>query len=95
MSLVLSAENSDELQVNFEDEGDDEGRCFEIVRRVVDEETVLEMVSMFLLITQDHRVPPTASIHFLSCYFDPVSGKIFPINIPHHQLISTLQVFLS
>ena len=62
-------------------EDDDESRCMEIVRRVVDEETALEMVSAFLMITQDHRVPPTASIHFHSCYFDPISGGTFMINI--------------
>merc|ERR1711879_574209 len=70
-------DNSEEHQVNFESGttgADDEGRCFEIVRRVVDEETALEMVAAFLLITQDHRVPPTASIHFHSCYFDSSSG---------------------
>ena len=48
---------------------------------MVDEETALEMVAAFLLITQDHRVPPTANIHFHSCYFDPTSGEIFLINI--------------
>ena len=47
---------------------------------------MLEMVSEFLLITQDHRVPPTASLHFRSCFFDSASGEIFLINI--HQKIS-------
>ena len=83
--MLSSPDNiNKEHQVNFESGAtgaEDEGRCFEIVRRVVDEETALEMVAAFLLITQDHRVPPTASIHFHSCYFDPASGEIFLINI--------------
>ena len=82
--MFSSPDNSEENHVNFEcgaGGAEDEGRCFEIVRRAVDEETALEMVAAFLLITQDHRVPPTASIHFHSCYFDPASGEIFLINI--------------
>ena len=80
---------------NVSPETDDEDRCLEIVRRVVDEETALEMVAAFLLITQDHRVPPTASIHFHSCYFDHTSGGIFWKNIYRIGKSQTPQVFLS
>ena len=46
----------------------------EIVRRVMDEETVLEMVTTFLMMTREERVPPEARIEFHSSTFDPTSG---------------------
>ena len=57
------------------DESSDEARCLEIVRRVLDEETVLEMVSTFLMFNNDHKVPATAKIEFHACHFDPESGR--------------------
>ena len=72
---------SDEYDQHFgrlvNNKSQDETRCFEIVRRVLDEETVLEMVSSFLMLTQEHRVPSTARIDFHSCNFDPISGVHF------------------
>ena len=79
--MILIWKLSDEYDQHFErlvnNKAQDETRCFEIVRRVLDEETVLEMVSTFLMLTQEHRVPSTARIDFHSCNFDPISGVLF------------------
>lgn len=46
-----------------------------VVRRVLDEKTVLEMVSTFLKVSQeDDSVPKSAKVTFDSCHFDEVSG---------------------
>lgn len=55
---------------------DDEVKCLRVVRSVLDEETVLEMVITFLQMTHDNSIPQTASIVFSSCYFDKESGFI-------------------
>ncbi len=55
---------------------DDEVKCLRVVRSVLDEETVLEMVITFLQMTHDNSIPQTASIIFSSCYFDKESGLI-------------------
>ena len=53
-----------------------EEKCLMIVRRVLDEGTVLDMVLTFLQLTHEQSVPPSASITFHSCHFDIDSGKI-------------------
>ena len=53
---------------------DDEEKCLRVVRSVLDEETILEMVITFLQMTHDNSIPQTASIVFSSCYFDKESG---------------------
>ena len=58
---------------------DDEVKCLRVVRSVLDEETVLEMVVTFLQMTHDNSIPQTASIIFSSCYFDKESGYIIDL----------------
>ena len=55
---------------------DDEEKCLRVVRSVLDEETILEMVITFLQMTHDNSIPQTASIVFSSCYFDKESGYV-------------------
>ena len=71
---------SDDNEANDVGEDDvkvsNEEKCLMIVRRVLDEGTVLDMVLTFLQLTHEQSVPPSASITFHSCHFDIDSGKI-------------------
>lgn len=54
----------------------EETKCLRVVRRVLDEETVLGMVIAFLQLTHDDSIPQSASIAFTSCFFDKESGIV-------------------
>ena len=71
---------------------DDEEKCLRVVRSVLDEETILEMVITFLQMTHDNSIPQTASIVFSSCYFDKESGYVLsPIFAVMKQSFSFLE----
>ena len=69
-----------DIEENDVDEDDEEvnkeEKCLMIVRRVLDEGTVLDMVITFLQLTHDQSVPQTADLTFHSCQFDTDSGTI-------------------
>ena len=52
----------------------EDDKCTAIVKRVLDEEAVLEMVSTYLKLIKDCPVPEAASVTFTSCHFDEYSG---------------------
>ena len=56
---------SDGLELN-----DDQERCMNVVKKVLDEKTVLDMVITYLQLVHDQSVPSNAAITFHSCYFD-------------------------
>ena len=53
----------------------EEERCLAIVRRVLDEETVLGMVETFLSFTSEQEMPGHARCSFHSAYLDKESGQ--------------------
>ena len=53
----------------------EEERCLAIVRRVLDEETVLGMVETFLSFTTEQEMPGHARCSFHSAYLDQESGQ--------------------
>ena len=55
---------------------EDQERCMNVVKKVLDEKTVLDMVTTYLHLVHDQSVPSTAAITFHSCYFDVDLGLV-------------------
>ena len=82
-------EDSKEQKEEEKEEETEEERCMRVVRSVLDEHTVLDMVTAFLEMTkvrpdhpfslchydQDVDVPDWAEVTFKGCKFDRITGK--------------------